>query len=262
MKDLRIEYYRWGIRRVLHLGIPERWTELSIPQMEFASQLHLCGVKEEELLDIMCGIKHGMISQLEPIQRYVILQNLEWCHTLDRPVDTFIIHRIPGTRLVSPGRKLRGCSLQQFMTIDTYFQQFTLHPNQERWLNLFVAAIYMRKDEIFYEENGKHPSGKIRAVDVGRNIATIERCSLPIRFAVYINFLLIRVWLSKSYPFLFPPPEDAPTDTHHATKPTDWLAVFDAFIGDDVANMRTYQMMAATDAFRIMNRRIRNAQKR
>ena len=44
--------------------------------------------------------------------------------------------------------------------------------------------------------------------------------------------------------------------------PTDWLAIFDAFIGDDVADMRKYQIMLATDAFRIMERRIKNAQKR
>lgn len=41
--------------------------------------------------------------------------------------------------------------------------------------------------------------------------------------------------------------------------PTDWLAIFDAFMGDDVAFIERYKRMSALDAFRLMNRRIKQS---
>lgn len=77
--------------------------------------------------------------------------------------------------------------------------------------------------------------------------------------------MLIRSWLCKSFPHLFPEPEDAderPSNSPRQPKPVNWLSVFDTFVGDNVAQMEHYKAMAATDAFRVMNRRIRESKKR
>lgn len=42
---------------------------------------------------------------------------------------------------------------------------------------------------------------------------------------------------------------------------SSWLDIFDAFVGDDVAVMEKYQAMPVATAFRILNKRIRDAQK-
>jgi hypothetical protein len=44
--------------------------------------------------------------------------------------------------------------------------------------------------------------------------------------------------------------------TVYQNKSTDWLNVFDNFVGDDIAHAEAYKTMEATDAFRIMNKRI------
>ena len=85
------------------------------------------------------------------------------------------------------------------------------------------------------------------------------------RQAVFLNFILIRRWLSRSYPHLFPPAQADDEEEEESDKqpkkprPTDWLAIFDAFMGDDVAFIDRYKRLPALDAFRLMNRRIRQS---
>ena len=46
-----------------------------------------------------------------------------------------------------------------------------------------------------------------------------------------------------------------------AAPSVNWLDIFDAFVGDDVAVMEKYQAMPVATAFRLLNKRIRDAQK-
>ena len=79
----------------------------------------------------------------------------------------------------------------------------------------------------------------------------------------YLTYCLL-----ESYPYLFPPSDDdededdGEADKHKKqpkSRPTDWLAIFDAFMGDDVAFIERYKRMGALDAFRLMNRRIKQS---
>lgn len=79
-----------------------------------------------------------------------------------------------------------------------------------------------------------------------------------------MNWVLVKEWLSSAYPALFP---DNKTSTNSRgdkirNKPVDWLALFDAFVGDNIADMDAYKDLPALDAFRIMNRRIADSKKR
>ena len=261
MKELEIRYRHWGVRKVKRSRIPDNWRELTAKQFTAVADMHICGYNADKMISQLCGLSEKEVNMMDSYQKYVIRGELEWMLSLATPHDSFIIEQLPGTRLLPPGNKLRGCSLQQFMTADTYFQLFTLHPNKEEFLNLFVGALYHRLGEYYNIEECDVPSLRRKAakIDMERNVAEISHIDLNVRFAVYLNFILIREWLSKAYPKLFPKGEEQGTKLH---RPTDWLAIFDAFIGDDVADMRKYQIMLATDAFRIMERRIKNAQKR
>lgn len=238
MKEMVLTYKRWGLRHTTRTSIPESWGDLTSIQMTMVAALHLRGGDIIPVIAMLCSVKEKIVRRMDDYQRYVLSEQLEWVRSLDRPCDRFIIERLPGTDLIAPGERLRGCSLQQYMTADTFFQLFTLHPDEEQYLNQFVAALYLRDGERYIEQ--------------------MESVDMDVRFAVYLNFVLVRVWLSNAYPYLFPRGEVEEEKGTKATKPTDWLAVFDAFVGDDVAEMKKYQAMAATDAFRIMNRRIKN----
>ena len=260
MKDLKVTYRRWGLRRTLRAQLPERWGELSAAQMATVAALHVAGCELVPLIASLCQIKESIVQRMDTYQLYVLAEQIDWARNADQPHNSFVIEQLPGTDLHAPGERLKGCSLQQFMTADTYFQLFAIHPDGEEYLNQFVAALYLRHGEYFNPDECQVPSERKRAakVDMWRNISTVATVEKNYRMAVYLNFLLIHAWLSKAYPLLFPRSEEQEGKWISNVKPTDWLMVFDAFVGDNVAEMRQYQMMPATDAFRVMNRRIKN----
>ena len=92
-------------------------------------------------------------------------------------------------------------------------------------------------------------------------MAKIDR---HVKYAIFLNYVFVKRWLSKAFPFLFPMDDEwEPEDKQK--KPTapsvNWLDIFDAFVGDDVAVMEKYQAMPVATAFRLLNKRIRDAQK-
>lgn len=153
---------------------------------------------------------------------------------------------LPGTHYTSPGMRLQGVTLEQFMLADNYFQRYAIKPEDEELLSVFIAALYhapLEKEDVMAEK-----------------VEFCGRLDKTIRIAIFFNFILIRKWLSMAYPFLFPSEEesDEAEEGRRNPKPTDWLSIFDAFLGDDVAFIDRYKKMLALDAFRLMNRRIKN----
>ena len=57
------------------------------------------------------------------------------------------------------------------------------------------------------------------------------------------------------------PEPDANKNKKPAAATVNWLDIFDAFVGDDVAVMEKYQAMPVATAFRLLNKRIRDTQK-
>ena len=87
-------------------------------------------------------------------------------------------------------------------------------------------------------------------------------CFEHVKYAIFLNYVFVKRWLSKAFPFLFPL-DDEPEEKRNspAAPSVNWLDIFDAFVGDDVAVMEKYQAMPVATAFRLLNKRIRDAQK-
>ena len=143
--------------------------------------------------------------------------------------------------------RLQDVTLEQFMLADNYFQRYAINPGNEELLSVFIAALYH--------------APKAEDDDMQKKVEFCNGMDKTVRIAVFFNFILIRKWLSMAYPFLFPTDEesDETENRKRNPRPTDWLAIFDAFLGDDVAFIERYKRMLALDAFRLMNRRIRNS---
>lgn len=97
-----------------------------------------------------------------------------------------------------------------------------------------------------------------------KRIMKVAKIDRHVKYAVFLNYVFVKRWLSKAFPFLFPL-DDEPEPEEKRKRPTapsvNWLDIFDAFVGDDVAVMEKYQAMPVATAFRILNKRIRDAQK-
>ena len=91
----------------------------------------------------------------------------------------------------------------------------------------------------------------------------VTKIDRHVKYAIFLNYVLSRGGFQKAFPFLFPL-DDEPEEKRNspAAPSVNWLDIFDAFVGDDVAVMEKYQAMPVATAFRLLNKRIRDAQNR
>lgn len=246
MKHVKITYKH----KVYERDIPTEWGELDTNGVLLAARLWSGGIERDTLIARFFGLPDDVVAALDNYLVYCLTQLTSWMQRLDDNVVVFFIDTLPDTTYRSPGPRLDGCTLEQFMIADSNFQRYATSADPDR-LTAFIAALYhapRRTDD-----------------DLDQKTAAIEHLNEDVRQAVFLNFILIRRWLSRSYPYLFPPSTDNDDDDtpkgKKRKKPqtTDWLAIFDAFMGDDVAFIDRYKRMNALDAFRLMNRRIRNS---
>lgn len=275
MKKVTLEYRRlWHTVKNTVL-LPERWEELTAVQFIAAIRLWMGEISENEFLRVASGFKKVVMRRMDEFQRFALIREMMWVRNVRRPHNSFIIDCLPGTDLHAPGTKLKGCTLQQFMTFDSFYSLYLAHSSQSKEtvseaatnaLDNFIATLYRRDDEYFSVREAQIAVGKtdgVRLVMMDDHLKDVAPLPQAVKEAVSVNYVLIRSWLSKAYPHLFPEGEDEDvSNTPKSPKPVDWLKVFDAFIGDNIADIEKYKAMQATDAFRIMNRRIREAKLR
>ncbi len=268
MRHIRIEYRRFWRDIQRSIDMPENWQEISPAQFTAVVNLWLGEISISEFLVNFLGIKRREASRLSDYQQWVIMHELDWIQDLRQPHNAFFIETLPGTKLAAPGDRLRGCSLQQFMTADTYFSLY-LSSKDISHLDMMIAALYKEELEVYSTEEQVEPAmrDKVKLLSLDEHLPVISQQPESVKTAIFLNFTLIKSWLAHAFPFVFPEAEEEEEDIKRKKRlkksvTVDWLSVFDSFVGDDIAQMEKYKAMDATDAFRIMNRRIREAKKR
>ena len=68
--------------------------------------------------------------------------------------------------------------------------------------------------------------------------------------------MMLKKWLSTAYPYMFSSNEDKGTTNPKSQQ--KWLDIFDAFVGEQIPETDYYKKMPCMDAFRIINRRLKN----
>lgn len=250
MKHIKITYKG----KVYERDIATEWDELDAEGLKLAALLWSGGLPRDKLLASFYAIPASVMKALDSYLVYCLTEMTTWLRRLDDSVDNFKIEELPDTGYFAPAPRLGGCTLEQFMMADTHFQRYAISQDADH-LTLFIAALYHAKRQ--------------RDDNMGAKVKVVEGLDETVRQAVFLNFILVRRWLSRSYPYLFPPQQEADDDDDEVkhtkrkkrSKPqaTDWLAIFDAFMGDDVAFIERYKRMSALDAFRLMNRRIKQS---
>ena len=248
---------------------PSYWHEMDECQYMAVVKALLGIISEEEYIAELFGIPTSLARRLDQWHVYILKKQVRWLDQGKAESSRIFVRKIGG--LVAPHDALNGVTLQQFMTADTFFSDFaqTVSDKQPKGdvkrLARFVAALYMRKHESYFTEKAMNrrsfmdlPSKDELLVDIEGNAAMLERkTDYTTMWAVYLNWVMIRNWLARAYPLLFP--EGDGDDKPQRRVRNAWLNIFDSFVGDDVAHLDNYRKMACTDAFRLMNRRIKEA---
>ncbi|KAA6326010.1 hypothetical protein EZS27_024833 [termite gut metagenome] len=196
---------------------------------------------------------------------------MEFVHDARTSHWEFYLQRIPSTRLLAPRERLDGMCFQQFMMVDTYFSRFLI-TKKEEFLDRMVASLYLKENERFALSFESAPSLFKRnpvLLNMEKRLPVIRALSKEIKFALFLNFILIKRWLGAAYPHLFPQAEEEEKESQRKKNKkeqkkqvtTNWLEIFDSFVGDNIPQAEKYQIMPVMDAFRILNRKIRDAKK-
>jgi hypothetical protein len=244
MKTVEICVHGLRIKR----QCPETFTEVNGRQfLAFAE--HLAGITSiDGLFSQFFEIPQWLLRHVGRYSLFVLEQRIEFLCSMSSPIDRFLIVSIPHTSLIAPAARLAGISFMQFMYADKLHADYLITKNEDT-LCRFVASLYRRRKVAFKD------------VDMAQNIRTVKRHSSPaLLFAVSVNYILIKNYLSQVYPFMFPSSAGGGTQVSTSKRP-NWMDVFDAFVGDNIPATEYYRDMPCMDAFRIINRRIKDYQK-
>ncbi len=258
MRELKVEYKIAGIRKSRLIQVPSNWKDLTPDQFIVVAKVYINDISETEFLKQFFGLSKRLINRLDYYNKYKILELVEFVRDARVPLSDFLLPVIPGTDLFAPGPRLSGVCLQQFMTVDTFFSKYVA-TEEEMYLDHMVAALYLRKNERYVLLD---KDSDMVLLDIARNSQEIQRVSPSVKMAVFLNYILIKKWLGSAYRHLFPEPEEVSTSAGSKNVGTvKWLDIFDSFVGENIPDMDKYQSMPVMDAFRIMNRKIKEAKK-
>lgn len=256
MKQVQLKYKRWIGWGKLHVGVPAVYSEMLPTQFLASIRLSKGWIDEQTFFIQFFNLSKKLLSKIDSFMLYKLAETLDFMSDNRAVYFGFYCKTLPGG-LLSPDDRLRGVSFQQFMTADTFFSWYIVTDKKD-YLNRFIASLYLREDESYM------PKGKEKPVDLDERTSDISKLPFDLRYSIMVNWVLIKSWLSRTYIHLFPesnPEANAQGDKVKA-KPVDWLSVFDAFVGDNIASMDAYKAMPCMDAFRLLNRKIKEAKKR
>ena len=254
MKNIRIEYpFLYFFQRVKEIQVPEGWLDLTPKQFKVCANAHIEQLSDVSFLVSFYGLKKSLVKKLTKFEHYKLIELVEFVSSPKALVNYFYLKEIPGTGLLSPEKALRGISLEHFMLFDTFFFDY-LNSKKDEDLIKFVAALFLKKKE------------KVTSINfTRRNIFITENVDKSTLYAIFLNYIFIRKWLSKAYPLLFGFREKDDEEVEDKRNPKkqmgktnrpDWIAILDGFVGDDVVNHDKYKVMPCTLVFRLINKRI------
>ena len=229
--------------RNIRCSHPASWNELTPSQLVAVSRLAENTISEDDLLVEMLGIPHNIVRRIPPEHRYEIGKLLEFIGDEEADLQRFIIKNIG--RLKAPADRLKDITFAEFIHIDTFFIDYNeTFSNTD--LQKLVACLYR-----------PHAKGKRIEFTGDIDISAVAGKHLQVLKAVEINYSLVRRWITRAYPEVFPKNKGNAGNKSRG----GWLAVFDSLVGDDIINEDNYAKMPVHEALRYMNRKIIESRK-
>lgn len=230
----------------MRLSHPDRWEELSSPQFTALARMLTDdpSIDEITLLSTMLNVPKRVVRRFNMYQKYKLGELLDFLAN-HAPVNRFVVKKI--SRLSAPADNLDDVTFAEFIHMDTFYMDYLESKSMEDRAKL-VGCIYVR-----YKE-GKRPlfDGNINTNDV----ALISPADQE---GAVLNYGLVRTWLSKAYPEVFPDAEAIGSNTNK--RGGGWLSVYDALVGDDIINADSYANRPCMEVLRYMNRKIKENRK-
>lgn len=248
MIKIRFEWKnRLGWKRTMERSLPTHYREMSAKQFYALTQLAKNYISEDTFYMQYLGVSAKVLKKIDAFQLYMITSRLR---IDDRMLNFFVVKNLG--KLVGPEEKLKGMSFQQFITVDTYFGWYC-YKDERSYLEMMLANLYIEQGKDFYTG------------DRTKRMLLIREMKDSELYPAIVNWMMVKNWLAHIYKDLF----SASTSVKNVVvqgkekkqRPGNWLEVFDALVGDNLAFIEEYKHLECMDALRILNSRIKKQKK-
>lgn len=159
MRQLRIVYRSFGVRREVIRQVPQKWEELTPDQFLLVSRFYLQEMDESSFLKGFYSLPSGV--GFDSYYIYRLSELLEFISDCRVRMDRFILPCV--ARLKAPGDRLKGMCFEHFMHVDTAFNRYA-RDGKDASLDTFVSMLYLKDNEYIVL-----PAGGKTAYLAGRN---------------------------------------------------------------------------------------------
>lgn len=240
MRKLRVTFNGKDV----DVDIPESWREMSEKQFIAACSLADGKVEEYEFYSQYFGIPADGVDALSLYDFYMLNSLMNFMRE-PAMLNSFKIARVAD--FIAPLPALASMDFEQFMMVDTFFNWYVQTEN-DAYLNRMCAALYLMRGE------------KVSDLNMSDRAKTWELVNTPVKYAIMVNWSMVRMWVANAYPYLFPSGDsEAPRVKNKNPKlSSTWLDIFDALVEDDLSKIASYKRLHCLDVIRIVNRKIKN----
>jgi len=262
MRKVEIKYRHLGIDRTKKINAPESWSDLTDRQFSVCASIYVREVSEYDFVKKFYELPGLVMTKLSKFEIYKLAELADFAMTPEGITNFFFLKKISSTALLAPADRLLNISFEHFALFDTAFFDYVNSPTDDNLVN-FVALLYLGKGEVVTEIDFE---GRVKALKLHIRLKTVKLADLH---SIFLNYIFIHRWLSRSFPALFEekePEEQDVTQKQNLKKPAkpnrpNWNEIIDSFVGEDIINYDKYRKMPAIIAFKTINKRIKNNRK-
>lgn len=250
MKEVVLKYRPVGfipVYRTIKRNIPDGWHEINGSLLQTITKFLHLAISETDLLAELFHINKWLAKKLNRYYKYKLFELFEFITKLN-PYHSFAIKKLGN--LKAPSDKLKGVTFGCFIFADTFYNDYCQN-NKPEDLDKFISCLYRN---VPFDEN-----------DIDKRAGYIKKIPFITRQAVFLNYSLIKQWLSEQYPLLFHRTYDDEEETKKKKKKTEnktsWIPIFESLVGDDIVNSDKYANLPVTQVLRFLNNSIKKQSK-
>ncbi len=229
--------------------IPSSWNQLSKEDLLFISELFNKKYIKEEIVVMLLAYFAKMpmqkIIELKPAyfiemehQFDFLFQNIKLTKQL------LPIIKVGFKKYAGPSAGLTNMTYEQFIIFsETYFAQYTKTQN-ENFLNLFVASLYVPKNKNFESD------------DITKNAKKISKLSNAHKTAILLFYQGNRNYIASKFPKLFSKSQKEKKENEF-----DFLEVIELLNKEDVSKNNTIRKTNIYEIFTRLNNILKNERK-
>jgi len=229
--------------------IPGSWMDVNAVQLIAIAEHYLGKCNEFKLLAALCGIKERVIRKMPEFFMVKLAEEFEWIKDF-KPSNSFILKKVK--HLQAPKSKLEAMTFGQFIFVDTFYNDWCQDEKAET-LNKFVACLYLPKHYTFSE----------KYIEV--NAAAVAKIDERVKYAITLNYRLVKEWLTERYPMVFEKPDNDPTKKKRnktGKAGNGWVSIFESIVGDDITRADDYARVPVHSVMRFLTKKIKENAKR